>query len=81
LENAYELAKKAGILYPYVGNVPRHKYENTYCPNCAEKLIQRSEYYLVRYRITEDKKCPKCATPIPIIGEYSASPQLNYDHI
>lgn len=81
LENAYELAKKAGILYPYIGNVPGHKYENTYCPNCAEKLIQRSEYYLVRYRITEDKKCPKCGTSIPIIGEYSASPHVNYDHI
>lgn len=70
LEKAYELAKKAGVLYPYVGNVARHKYENTYCHNCGEKLIQRSGYHIIRYRITDDKKCPKCGTPIHIAGEY-----------
>jgi len=70
LEKAYELAKKAGVLYPYIGNVSGHRYENTYCPNCGEKLIQRYEYYVLRYRITKEKKCPKCATFIPITGEY-----------
>lgn len=70
LEKAYELAKKAGVLYPYVGNVVGHKYENTYCHNCGEKLIQRYEYYIINYKITSDKKCPKCAMSIPITGEY-----------
>ncbi|NWF86795.1 AmmeMemoRadiSam system radical SAM enzyme [Candidatus Bathyarchaeota archaeon] len=70
LEKAYEMAKKAGVLYPYVGNVVGHKYENTYCHNCGEKLIQRYEYHVINYKITDDKKCPKCATPIPITGEY-----------
>ena len=41
LEKAYDMAKKAGVLYPYIGNVSGHKYENTYCPNCGEKLVQR----------------------------------------
>jgi pyruvate formate lyase activating enzyme len=71
LEKAYEIAKKTGVLYPYVGNVSGHKYENTYCPNCGEKLIQRYEHYVLRYRITEEKRCPNCATRIPISGEYS----------
>ncbi|MEM3459370.1 MAG: AmmeMemoRadiSam system radical SAM enzyme [Candidatus Bathyarchaeia archaeon] len=70
LERAYELAKKAGVLYPYIGNVGGHKYENTYCPNCGEKLIQRYEYYVLQYKITKEKKCPRCATFIPIMGEY-----------
>jgi len=70
LEKAYEMAKKAGVLYPYVGNVFGHKYENTHCHNCGEKLIQRYEYYILQYRITKEKKCPKCQTKIPITGEY-----------
>jgi len=70
LERAYDVAKKAGVLYPYVGNVSGHKYENTYCPNCGEKLIQRYECYVLQYKVTKDKKCPKCAASIPITGEY-----------
>jgi len=70
LEKAYEMAKAEGVLYPYIGNVSGHKYENTYCPNCGEKLIQRYSCYVLKYRVTKEKKCPKCATPIPIVGEH-----------
>lgn len=70
LEKAYNMAKEAGVLYPYLGNVHGHKYENTYCPNCGEKLIQRRGYVIVRYKVTEDKKCPKCRRPVPIRGRH-----------
>ena len=70
LEKAYEMAKKAGVLYPYIGNVSGHKYENTYCPNCGEKLVKRYGYYVLKYTITSEKKCPKCGTKIPITGQY-----------
>jgi pyruvate formate lyase activating enzyme len=64
------MAKKEGVLYPYLGNVDGHKYENTYCPSCGEKLIQRYGHYMLRYKITAANKCPKCSTHIPITGEY-----------
>ena len=70
LEKAYDMAKKAGVLYPYLGNVPNHEYENTYCPNCKTLLIQRMGYHTVRCKITNDKKCPNCCQPIPITGKY-----------
>ncbi len=70
LENAYNMAKKAGIQYPYIGNVFGHKYESTYCPNCSEILIQRFVYSIRKYNITLDKKCSKCGQPIPIRGNY-----------
>jgi pyruvate formate lyase activating enzyme len=73
LEKAYDIAKKAGILYPYVGNVEGHKYENSYCPNCGEKLVRRYGYRILKYAITKDKKCPKCGIQIPITGEYTPS--------
>jgi len=70
LEKAYEMAREAGVLYPYLGNVPGHRYENTYCHNCGEKLIHRLGYTIIRYKVTPDKKCPKCSQPLPITGRY-----------
>ncbi len=69
LEKACELAKKLGVLYAYLGNVPGHKYENTYCPNCGETLVKRYGPRIVHYRITNAKQCPKCGSPIPIRGK------------
>ena len=70
LEMAYEMARKAGVLYPYMGNVPGHKYEDTYCPNCKEKLIQRVGYTILKYKVSSDKRCLKCGEPIHITGKY-----------
>lgn len=71
LEKAYEMARRAGVKYPYVGNVHGHKYENTYCPYCREELITRHGYQILKYAVNEDKTCPKCGTLIPIEGEYT----------
>jgi pyruvate formate lyase activating enzyme len=69
LEKAYEMAKKEGVLYPYLGNVEGHRYENTHCPKCGETLIQRLGYTIVNYKISDDNKCPKCSQRIPITGK------------
>ncbi|MDH5807184.1 MAG: radical SAM protein [Candidatus Methanomethylicaceae archaeon] len=69
LELAYKIAKNMGMLYVYIGNVPGHRYENTYCPNCGEILIKRYSYKVLEYRI-EKNKCPKCRFEINIRGNY-----------
>jgi len=71
LEKAYEMARRMGVQYPYVGNVPGHRYENTYCPECGETLIKRFGYTVVSYKVTPEKRCPKCGCRIPIVGEYT----------
>jgi|Deesub1362B_J571_1020462.scaffolds.fasta_scaffold07879_3 pyruvate formate lyase activating enzyme len=70
LEMAYEKAKHAGVLYPYLGNVPDHRYENTYCHACGKLLIRRRSYRVLGYSITKEKRCPQCGAEIPIVGEY-----------
>lgn len=70
LESAYEMAKKTGVLYPYLGNVRGHAYENTYCPGCGRLLIKRHGYDVIRYDVTEAKRCPKCGFDVPIQGHY-----------
>jgi len=69
LEKANNMAKKEGVAYPYLGNVQGHKFENTYCPKCGNMLIQRFGYTISQYKVTEDKKCPKCGQRIPITGQ------------
>jgi len=70
LERAYEMAKRGGVLYAYIGNVRGHRYENTYCPNCGEPLVKRLGYTIVRYNLTAMNECPKCRASIPVTGRY-----------
>lgn len=62
IEEAVEIAKKEGIEYVYAGNVWGHKYENTYCPNCGEILIEREGFYVYNINLVKDNppKCPSC---------------------
>ncbi|MEM3403363.1 MAG: AmmeMemoRadiSam system radical SAM enzyme [Nitrososphaeria archaeon] len=66
LEKAYEIAKKMGIKYVYLGNVPGHRYENTYCHNCGKLLLERSGFAIFKNRLS-DGRCPNCNTKVPII--------------
>ncbi|MEM2135169.1 MAG: AmmeMemoRadiSam system radical SAM enzyme [Candidatus Jordarchaeaceae archaeon] len=69
LERARELGLSEGLKYVYIGNVPGHKGENTWCPNCGELLIERYIFSITKYRITPENKCPRCGAQIPIIGK------------
>jgi len=68
LEKVRDIGKEAGLKYVYLGNIPGHPYENTYCPNCNELLIERYGFSITKYKITPDKRCPHCHEKIPIIG-------------
>ena len=70
LERAHAIAKNEGVLYVYVGNVPGHRLENTYCHNCGSLIIQRYGFAVAKYAISDDGKCPRCAEPIPIVGRH-----------
>jgi len=72
LEKAYAAAKEAGLNYVYIGNVPGHPYENTYCPNCNELLIKRFSFEITRWKLTKDMRCPACDQDIPIKGKLYA---------
>jgi len=41
LERARETGLTAGLKYVYLGNVPGHPAENTYCPGCGNLLVER----------------------------------------
>jgi pyruvate formate lyase activating enzyme len=68
LEKAHRTAKEMGVRYVYTGNVPGHRFENTYCPNCENLLIKRFGFDILNVSLTENKRCPKCGENIPIVG-------------
>ena len=59
-----ELALQQGVHYVYVGNVPRHQGNNTYCHNCKELLIERKGYFISTYNL-DGNHCKFCNTRIP----------------
>jgi pyruvate formate lyase activating enzyme len=69
LEKAYMTAKDAGLNYVYIGNVPGHACESTYCPNCNEIVIKRYSFAITRWNLTKDMRCPVCGCEIPIKGK------------
>ena len=73
LEKAYAAVKEAGLNYVYMGNVPGHPHENTYCPNCNELLIKRFSFEITKWNLTKDMRCPACGQEIPIKGKLHTS--------
>ena len=59
-----ELAMNQGIRYVYVGNVPFHEGNHTYCHNCKKLLIERQGYFIPTYNIVGNQ-CKFCNTVIP----------------
>jgi pyruvate formate lyase activating enzyme len=66
LEMAYDIAKKVGMRFVYLGNVAGHRYENTYCPMCNALLIDRMGFRVSDVKI-KDGKCQECGEGIVIV--------------
>ncbi len=64
LTRAAEIAKEEGLHYVYVGNVPGNDWEDTFCPSCSKKIVDRYGYRILDYRITPEGKCEYCGTRI-----------------
>ena len=64
LEKAREIAQKVGLEYVYIGNVPGHPAENTYCPKDGKLLVRRTGFSILENNI-EDGRCKFCGEPIP----------------
>ncbi len=68
LDRCKAIADAEGLHYVYVGNVPGHPAENTYCPHCGKMLVERVGF-TVKRMIIKNGRCPYCHTPIPGIWQ------------
>jgi len=68
LERAKAIADGHGLHYVYLGNVPGHPAQNTYCPRCGRRLVRREGYFVTEMSI-RDGKCSQCRNTIPGLWE------------
>jgi pyruvate formate lyase activating enzyme len=64
LERAKAIADAEGLHYVYIGNVPGHPSQNTYCPKCRKMLVERVGFTASQMLIRKNC-CPFCQQPIP----------------
>jgi pyruvate formate lyase activating enzyme len=66
LRRAYEIGKKAGLKYVYVGNIDDETRESTYCPSCHKLVIDRHGHIgqYVTNHLKNLNSCPYCGTLI-----------------
>ena len=63
LEMARKIAKSAGLKYVYIGNVSGTEAEDTFCPKCGNKIIDRAGYVITSIDIVAGK-CKFCGETI-----------------
>lgn len=63
LEEAYQIGKKSGLNYVYIGNIQTDCYENTDCPQCQTELIERFGYKTDEFWLKKGE-CPQCQNKI-----------------
>jgi len=64
LERAHRICRDEGLEYVYLGNLPGHPAESTYCPGCGNLLIDRRGYRILSNNI-KNGTCPDCGKLIP----------------
>jgi pyruvate formate lyase activating enzyme len=73
LERACRLGREVGLDFVYLGNVPGHRLQNTYCPECGALLIERSGLRVEAQHMT-DGRCPECGREIPGVWGPAGAP-------
>ena len=68
LERHHQVAKEEGLKYVYLGNVPGHPLEHTYCPECNNIAIKRFGFDIQEWNLDKNNRCNFCGNQIPIIG-------------
>jgi len=64
LERCWQIAINEGLHYVYIGNVPGHKEESTFCPQCHQAVIKRIGYQIENINL-KDGRCKFCGHSIP----------------
>ena len=70
LEKLAKAAIDEGLKHVYIGNVPGHPLEHTYCPNCGYPVIERIGFTITAWRLKDGNKCPRCGYSLNVIGRY-----------
>jgi len=65
LEKCRAVARQQGLKYVYLGNIPGHEAENTYCASCGKIVIKRYGYEILERHVKSNGACAFCGNKIP----------------
>ena len=63
LERAWDIGREQGLNFAYVGNVPGHPGNQTYCPGCGQVVIERQGFFVSSVALV-DGQCASCGHAI-----------------
>jgi len=63
LHQAREIGLKSGLRYVYCGNIPGEEGEDTFCPHCGRKVIEREGFRVLKNEVVKGE-CRHCYTKI-----------------
>jgi pyruvate formate lyase activating enzyme len=63
LHRAREIGRAAGLRYVYCGNIPGEEGEDTFCPQCGQKVIERVGFRVIGNDVVGGE-CRHCHTKI-----------------
>lgn len=63
LEKARKVAMDVGLNFVYIGNIPGHEAQNTYCPHCGKIVIERNGYVILKNNL-QNGFCKFCGESI-----------------
>lgn len=69
LKMHYDVAKRNGLQYVYLGNVPGNELESTYCPECGGTVVERFGYYIKSWNMDENLCCNHCKHRINMVAK------------
>jgi pyruvate formate lyase activating enzyme len=68
LERARDIARREGIRYAYVGNVPDHPGNDTYCPQCGRAVVERHGFFVTAQNLAKGR-CRFCGAAVAGVWE------------
>ena len=71
LEKCHAVAKEVGLNYAYIGNVPGHPLEHTYCSGCGKIVVERYGFDILGWHLDRENRCEYCDNEVPIVGRLS----------
>ena len=74
LEAHCDIARRAGLRYVYIANLPGHEREDTLCPSCGNTVIGRFGYDVHTWNLDSENRCKTCRHRIPITGGFTQTP-------
>ncbi len=72
LTRARRIALANGVRYAYTGNIHDPEGQSTWCHACGELVVERDQYRLGVYRLTDGGCCEACGARIP--GVFAGPP-------